>query len=181
MADRPVADKAVADRAAADRAMADRAVADRAVADRAVADRAVADRAVADRVAADRAVADRAVADRAAACDPNCWMTKQERCFYIRGESEKNVGRLTDCNFAFCHPIVANESFPWSQELKLDRKPFPIKIGHLMHLEEEISFVRPCMGPCKPVKSFSKTVPRLPWQKLQVRVLLSRENEMVRI
>ena len=31
---------------------------------------------------------------------------------YVRGESEKNVGCLADCDMEFSHTIVVNKIFP---------------------------------------------------------------------
>ena len=60
--------------------------------------------------------------------------------------NQKNMGRLAECDITYSHPIVINSIFPCSQGSNLDHKPFPIDIGHLMHLFEKIFFVKPCRG-----------------------------------
>ena len=74
----------------------------------------------------------------------------------ILGESEKNVGRFAGCDASFSHPIVVNQIFLCSHEPNLDHKPFPIDIGHLMHLLTNIFFVRPCMGVLQTGEIFSQ-------------------------
>ena len=64
----------------------------------------------------------------------------------ILGESEKTWGVLGDCDTAFSDSSIVNYIFPCSQESNLDHKPFPIVIGHFMHLKKNIFFLRPCLG-----------------------------------
>ena len=59
------------------------------------------------------------------------------------------MGRLSDCedrSSSLGHSIIVNYFFPCSQWFYLDHKPFLIEIGLLMHLLQNLYFVRSCMG-----------------------------------
>ena len=82
---------------------------------------------------------------------------------------------MADCDVAFSHPTVMDEILLGSQESNLDDKSFPMEIGHLMHFFEKIVFVRPSLGVLQTDEIFSQDPSFL--QKLQVHVVLSREDE----
>ena len=67
--------------------------------------------------------------------------------YVIPGESEKTWGvwRTVTPYLAIRFKFLRTKFFRASQESDLDHKPFPIEIGHFMHLLKKIFFVRPCM------------------------------------
>ena len=62
----------------------------------------------------------------------------------------------------------------------LDPEPFPIEIGHLVHLLKKIFFVIPGKGVLQTGESLLSPFRILFWQKLQVHVVSSGENETVK-
>ena len=90
------------------------------------------------------------------------------------------MGCLADCGIAFSHLIVVNQVVPCSKKSNLDHEPFHVKVGHLMHMLKKIFCIRPSRGLCKVVKYFAKPLPLLSHQKLQVHMVLSGEDEVVR-
>ena len=78
--------------------------------------------------------------------EPRLWLSHSSSQLHIPGESEKNVGRLADCDITLNHPIIVKYNFTRSQESNLDHKPFSVQIGHLMQFYKHIFFVRPYMG-----------------------------------